>query len=693
ALTRVLECADQTYVRGYQIWEHEIEWREHKVTRRGYLFFGAPNERSTAQPPRDFYLYFLQPFEPPHFADQKLSDEVFFRLVNPDKLFQDALRLYAGAREMAASASTGTKKVYEDKAGDYLKTLVAWLRANMLTSFEVTHQGVPKKMVEWLKGHRTGNTTVRELLELTGSVCLGASFEDRYPEYPTFTVRLNAGNLKQPTEDALRWLAGGVKNSLATAVLDGLELLDGEKLKPNQSRYAKVVLDKLEGKPSGQVVNRKELMTETNDVERESRYRLEPEFLLIVLAALVQNGNITLSVAGKRFDAANLAEATKVPLEQLVGFKHIEKPKGLPLAELVALFELLGLAEGLVRNENTHDEAVKQLRSRANDMTEKVVTVTQHVLSGMPCWGSELIPTEDRDQQRSKLDAFKSFLEGLQAFNTPGKLKNFSKGVQEIQTHGAVLDLVKQIEDLNGLVQELTALTGYLGTAAAVLPPQDPWRAQMESVRSEWRVKLMDPATRSAADFRQKIGRALQKVKDDYKTAYFNLHKKARLGANEDSKKKELLKDQRLDSLKKLTGVSLLPHSSLGELQSRLTKVQTCFTLVKDDLDASAICPHCNFRPQEENMGASGVAVLDQIDKQLDGLLENWTKTLLENLDDPTATTSIALLPAPQKGAVNTFLKAKKLPEKISNDLVQGMQTALSGLVAISVKPAELLDA
>ena len=66
ALTRVLECADQTYVRGYQIWEHEIEWREHKVTRRGYLFFGAPNERSTAQPPRDFYLYFLQPFEPPH---------------------------------------------------------------------------------------------------------------------------------------------------------------------------------------------------------------------------------------------------------------------------------------------------------------------------------------------------------------------------------------------------------------------------------------------------------------------------------------------------------------------------------------------------------------------------------------------------------------------------------------------------
>jgi hypothetical protein len=49
------------YVSGYRIWEHELEWRERKAGRSGYLFFGAPNERSTAQPPRDFYIYFIQP--------------------------------------------------------------------------------------------------------------------------------------------------------------------------------------------------------------------------------------------------------------------------------------------------------------------------------------------------------------------------------------------------------------------------------------------------------------------------------------------------------------------------------------------------------------------------------------------------------------------------------------------------------
>jgi hypothetical protein len=398
-------------------------------------------------------------------------------------------------------------------------------------------------------------------------------------------------------------------------------------------------------------------------------------------------------LTGKKLDAANLVEASKMPIDQLLGFKHIEKPKGLPLAELVALFELFGLAEGLIRNENTHDEAVKQLRAKANELTEKVVRVAQNVQTGLPCWGSELIAAEDRQQQSQKLDELKKFLESLQAFNTPGKLKNFTKSVLEVQAQAATLELIKQIEDLNGLVQELTQLTGYLATASAVLPPQDPWRTQMDSVRSEWRTKLMDPGIRSAADFRQKINRALSKIKDDYRTAYFNLHKKARLGVNEDTTKKELLKDSRMESLKKLAGVSLLPHATLTDLQTRLAKLQPCFTLVKDDLNSSPICMHCNFRPQEENLGASGAAVLQLIDQHLDVLLENWRKTLLENLDDPTAKKSIKLLPGDEKEAVNSFLKAKVLPEKISNDLVQGMQTALSGLIAIVVLPTELLDA
>lgn len=63
AMETVLEVRDDPYVAGYRIWTYQLEWAATNSDRRGYLFMGAPNERSTAQPPRDFYIYFIQPYD------------------------------------------------------------------------------------------------------------------------------------------------------------------------------------------------------------------------------------------------------------------------------------------------------------------------------------------------------------------------------------------------------------------------------------------------------------------------------------------------------------------------------------------------------------------------------------------------------------------------------------------------------
>ena len=102
------------YVSGYNIWEHELEWRERKAGRSGYLFFGAPNERSTAQPERDFYLYFLQPYEPPYYKDEKKADEVFFRLKGRDDAFETALLDWAvKKRQPVLGVCRGFQKINE----------------------------------------------------------------------------------------------------------------------------------------------------------------------------------------------------------------------------------------------------------------------------------------------------------------------------------------------------------------------------------------------------------------------------------------------------------------------------------------------------------------------------------------------------------------------------------------------------
>ncbi|HIP82516.1 MAG TPA: ATP-binding protein, partial [Desulfocapsa sulfexigens] len=159
ALKRVMECQDSTYVTGYEIWQHELVWQDHNAARTGYLFFGAPNERSTAVPPRDFYIYFIQHFDPHEklhrFVKEKNRDEVFFRL-KPSKEtgeeFQAALKSYAAALDLAATSSGHAKATYEAKANGFLKKLVQWLQKHMTDAFEVTYQGRSKPMNEWPKG-------------------------------------------------------------------------------------------------------------------------------------------------------------------------------------------------------------------------------------------------------------------------------------------------------------------------------------------------------------------------------------------------------------------------------------------------------------------------------------------------------------------------------------------------------------
>jgi hypothetical protein len=107
---------ESTYVTGHQIWQYQIEWQDRRVDRNGYLFFGAPNDRPTAQPERDFYVYFIQPFEPPRFRDENKSDEVFIRLKGLDDAIKRHLAFYAAAQDLASTASGGAKAVYLDKA-------------------------------------------------------------------------------------------------------------------------------------------------------------------------------------------------------------------------------------------------------------------------------------------------------------------------------------------------------------------------------------------------------------------------------------------------------------------------------------------------------------------------------------------------------------------------------------------------
>ena len=134
----------------------------------------------------------------------------------------------------------------------------------------------------------------------------------------------------------------------------------------------------------------------------------------------------------------------------------------------------------------------------------------------------------------------------------------------------------------------------------------------METIRGSWRAKLLDPELRGRPDFRQIINRALQKAKDDYKTTYLNLHKKARLGINEDEKKKELLKDPRLDQLKKLARDFSSAPRLLDRASDPPVEAHALLHAGQGRPGRLADLPALQLPPPGGDLGASGQAVLSR---------------------------------------------------------------------------------
>jgi hypothetical protein len=701
AIRQLMERTDETtYVTGHSIWQYQIEWQDHRVERSGYLFFGAPNDRPTAQPERDFYIYFIQPFEPPRFRDDHKADEVFFRLKGLDEAIKRHLSFYAAAQDLASTASGGAKSIYLDKAKDALRDMSKWLQEKQMTAYEVTYQGKSKTLQEWTKGvslrdkARLGpeeRINFRDVVNVISGLALNNQFTEVAPEYPTFSALVTEANRKQLVGNALRALAGGNRTKDAVVILDGLEMLDGDRIEPTRSRYAQDVLARLKAKGHGQVLNRGELVSGDADVEYFApiKFRLEPDLLVTVLGGLVYAGDIVLAITGDKIDSSKITLLAERPLEELKQFKHVEAPKEINVAVLRSLFEMLGLPPGLAQQATQgSDEPVKLLQEEVGKLTRRVLSAATDMSGRLSFWGQPLLREEEIRDWRTKLDGLKAFSESLAPYNTVGKLKNLRIGPDDIAAQKKNLEVLQAVEGMLELVADLGTMASYLSQAEMVLSADHAWVRQAQDARKQVLDKLAaDRTAQHAAEYRQ----TLAKLKKDYITAYVGLHSKARLGVSEEKTKSALRKDPRLIAMRALAGISLMPTSQLTSFEEKLDKLKSCASLVESELSAGPVCPHCGFRPANEQGDLLPAAsVLKQLDDELDRLIDGWTQTLLDNLDDPIIQENFDLLKPAARSLVDGFISSKGLPDPVTPEFVAAVQEALSGLEKINVSSADI---
>ena len=703
ALKRVMECQDSTYVSGYKIWQHDLTWQEHKAARTGYLFFGAPNERSTAVPQRDFYLYFIQPNDPPRFKDDKQNDEVFIRLKGTDEEFLIALKSYAASLDLATTSSGQAKSTYESKANLSLKKLVQWLQKHSSDAFEVTWQGRTKSMMEWAKGksirdltgilpHETIN--FRDLVNTIAGICLAPHFADQAPDYPCFSVLITTNNRSQAAQDALRAIAGQNRTKQATAVLDALDLLDGEKIDPQNSRHAKYILELFKTKGHGQVINHSELILDDHGIEymNPCASRLEPEWAIVVIAALVYSGDAVLSIPGKKFDATMLQQLAATGMDELIRFKHLEQPREWNLPALKALFELLGMTPGMAQLVTQgSEEPVQALQQTVEKTVNRIVMARRTLNDGLSFWGFDCMMMAGITDPGKVLDDAKNFFESLQVYSTPGKLKNFRYSPQEISVFEKAIKLLCDIDALRDFVMTLSPVASWLSTAESVLPVDHDWVKRMKTAQQDLLDALRQADVTILSSQAQGITTKLLQLKKEYSNAYIAMHTKARLGVNDDKRKAALLNDYRIQVLNKLSVIDLMPRQQLGDFQNRLAGLKSCFALTEQNLEATPVCPHCGFRPHiNEPMVSEGSAMIERMDTELDAMVAGWSATILGNLKDPITQANMDLLSSDDRRPLESFIKSGELPEPLDSNFVHALKEVLSGLVKVTVKTKEL---
>ena len=557
-------------------------------------------------------------------------------------------------------------------------------------------------MLEWAKGHSIRDISgispserinFRDLVNAVAGICLETHFADQAPEYPGFSVLIMSPSRALAAEDALRWIAGAAKTRQATAVLDAFDLLDGEKLDPYRSKYANHILDRLRRKGQGQVLNRSELIQEQLGVEylAPETMRLEPEWAVVLLAALVYSGDLVLAVPGRKFDAADLSALAAQPLDELIRFKHVERPKDWNLPAIKALFELLDLTPGMANLVTQgQDEPVREMQAAVARVVKRLVVARQMLQNGILFWGKSLVDEAETDKLSTALERTKTFFEGLQNYTSPGRLKNFRHEAKGVKDHAAGLEALAETEDLRALVSELGPTAAFLTAAETVVPPSHEWVGRMKETRDGVLARIADPALCGAPSFRREMLHELGALKESFIGAYLDLHATARLGVNEDERKTALMGDARLARLRILSTIDLMPVQQLTDFQDRLAGLKSCFVLTREELQASPACPHCGFRPALETPADAGGRVLAQLEEDLDKIVAGWTRTLLDNLNDPATRENLSLLQPVNRKRVAAFVEEGALPDPLEPEFVEALRDVLSGLVKVVMKAEDL---
>lgn len=691
-----LEWDVRQYVTGFEIYQYDLNWDSHNIFREGYLFMGIPGERSTAHPERDFYIYIMPPFGDAGMDANNLEDEVYFYFRGNDD-FKDNLRLYAAANAQAEISEGKDKDAYLNKAAILKKKLVKYLSENKNTCFNVTYKCRMRQLMEVLKGKYNRDMTFKDIIDMASSVCLDEHFGMAYKEYPIMRTKMTRKNQAENVRAAFDYFAGR-KSQQSAAMLQSFGILDGEKIRPEGSKYAACYIEKLKKLQPQGVLNYSDLFDEEVTFDRQinfidKEFKINFMFTPIIFLSLVYAGYAVITLRdGSTITASNLDQVPKISAANLYEFKYLSRPSQLAMAELKKLFEVLDINPALVDNPNDREKGVEELLKKAKEMGNSAVMAAHKLTDGFELWGEPLANQQQISLMRSAASAIKNEFSNYQAkYNTPAKLNNFALSYNQIEELDKQVKLLRRIPQYIAFKAECADIVTYM-SSIEYIDMGEGMKSAIEKGKADFREirdSIMGGTAGSAAA--GNVAAKLEKIKEKYIDIYFDEHKKKRMGIDDAKRCSKIQEGQALKNLRKLRGIEILSGAKLSELEQNMKELKVCYSLTPQDLKSGPICPHCRFNPEEKAKNVAGQ--MEQLEDRIDMLASEWTKMLLDTLSDSIILDRKKFLKAHEAKAVDDFISSGELPEKVDDSFVNSINSLLKGFEPVVVYVEDLMHA
>lgn len=628
-----------TYRTGFRIWEHSIDWKSHKTYRDGYIFFGNPNEKSTTHPRQHFYMYFMPIFDASKKSRNHEEDEVYFIFDGISKEFKEAVTLYGAALALEVRSDSSQKPIYRQKIDELNKKARALFEQEYVQITQVDYQGKELPLSGYpLPG---AGSTKEQIFSSVASQVFDNWFVDERPNYPKFT-QLNSpvakDNFDRLIKQALVKVATPEQaNRDGEGILNGLGCWVPGMLDYSHSPYAKSLIKMLADKGEGRVLNRDEIIEyvdKSDNLWLTIDFKIEAELEFVVMATLAALGEIEITLnSGKSINSTNLNELKEIQKQDFYSFTHIKPPKGLNLAALKTMF--IGMLGRDLSNQLKDPSTYTHLVSGANEWARRTVTLLSKIQGGYIFKGIEIVNAEQALKYRQHFTAFSGFCDKLANYTSEAKIKNFAFAVEDLNrilpTKGEVEKLEKQLSELNKLNEDIT----YLQQCRQYITDNTFKDEVSESINQL--AHVLD--TNDEAEL-EKYKKQLHQLKERYADWYLDLYLKHRISQKDHTQKIALLDSEAKAICDLLRDADFLSSGQYLQWYNKINKLQPADIKVNKSLILTA--PYQDFNPVDyEDAEEFNVK---QLKRELEELLEQWTVTLKETLDDPMVKRKINLL-------------------------------------------------